>query len=102
VTGDGPLYLQLNILVLLDLTLNTFVLYQDCSFLGKPTIYRCEALGVEYAYELKDWTSHTWTTGRRSPHASCELLRQPKRFRFRQCELLRQQQMIRLLLTLLL
>ncbi|KAF4739403.1 hypothetical protein FOZ62_013077 [Perkinsus olseni] len=28
VTGDGPLYLQLNILVLLDLTLNTFVLYQ--------------------------------------------------------------------------
>ncbi|KAF4658486.1 hypothetical protein FOL46_006943 [Perkinsus olseni] len=60
---------------------------KDCSFLGEPTVYRCEALGVKYAYELKDRNSHTWTTGRHSPHASCELLRQ--------------QQMIRLLLPLL-
>ncbi|KAF4736314.1 hypothetical protein FOZ63_021191, partial [Perkinsus olseni] len=74
---------------------------KDCSFLGKPTIYRCEALGVKYAYELKDWTSHTWTTGRHSPHASAAILRQRKRFRFRQFELLRQQHMIRLLLPLL-
>ncbi|KAF4691733.1 hypothetical protein FOZ60_014883 [Perkinsus olseni] len=43
---------------------------KDCSFLGKPTIHRCEALGVEYATKLKDWTSHSWTTGKRSPHAS--------------------------------